>query len=260
MQIKWRRVLNNVLEFRGVTVVRNGNKVLDNISFTIKEGEDIAVLGPNGSGKSTILGLIIRRFYPVSSAGSVFKVWGEERWNIMELKNMLGIVSDDLLKDFDRDITVEEAVLSGFFGSIGLYNAVPDARMKKKTAETFRFMGIKGLENRKMNTLSSGEFRLALIARALAHKPKALILDEPCSGLDMVAAAAFRKMLGSIAAAGTSIIIATHDLNDIIPEIKRVVMIKKGGIFMDGKRTDILNDKNLSKLFGSKISFYGGKK
>ena len=191
--------MKNILEFRHVTVIRNGNKILDGISFVAGQGEDIAILGPNGSGKTSIISLIIRRFYPVVSKDSVFLIWGQERWNIFELKNTLGIVSDDLARDFDREITVEEAVLSGFFSSIGLYNAVPDKKMIKKTADIFRFLGIGMLKQRMMNTLSTGEFRLALIARALVHNPKALILDEPCSGLDIAAARRFRAILGRIA-------------------------------------------------------------
>jgi iron complex transport system ATP-binding protein len=145
---------------------------------------------------------------------------------------------------------VLDVVLSGFFSSIGIYyNHEVTPEMETRAREVLEFLEISHLAARLMSELSSGEARRALIGRALAHDPQALILDEPTTSLDLKALHDFRESVRKIADSGKSVILVTHALEDIIPEINRVILIKEGKIFRDGKKEEILTDSNLSELF-----------
>ncbi len=245
-----------LLEFKDLTVLKGVKaKVLNSISLKIYEGDNLAILGPNGAGKSSLIKVITREYYPVlkDDRASSCRILGQERWNISELRKLLGIVSNDLQHVCTRDITGLEVVLSGFFSSIGLFKERLTPAMKKKAGRVIEFLEIDHLKHRKMNEMSSGEARRFLIGRALVHDPKALILDEPTTSLDLHALYKFTDMLRKIARSGTSIILVTHNLSDIIPEIGRVVLMKDGKFCMDGDKSAVLTGKNVSKLFGTPV-------
>ena len=240
-----------LLEFRNVTIIRGGKTVLDNISVTIHQGEHIAFLGPNGAGKSSFIKTINREYYPAvqDENGLVFRMQGRDVWNVWDLRAQFGIVSNDLLFDFTRDISGREVVLSGFFSSIGLFRHKIPASMEEKTDEILAFLEIDHLQQRPMTSLSSGEARRFLIGRALVHDPKTLILDEPTNSLDLHSLHTFRLTLRKIAQSGTGIILVTHNLHDIIPEITRVILMKEGRFWKDGQKTELLTDDTLTELF-----------
>ena len=244
-----------LIEFNNITVLKGQNqKVLDAVSLKIYEGENIAILGPNGAGKSSLIKVITRDYYPIDQGnGCSFKIWGKDSWDVFDLRFLLGIVTNDLQFICTRDITGMEMVLSGFFSSIGLFKERLTPKMKKKARETIEFLEIGHLCDRKMDQMSFGEARRFLIGRALVHDPKALILDEPTNSLDLHALYKFSNILSKIAKAGTSIILVTHNLSDIIPEIKRVILMKNGKIYEDGRKDAILTDKNISRLFGVSV-------
>lgn len=241
----------SLIEFKNITVVKGDNKkVLDSVYLTINEGEDVAILGPNGAGKSSLIKTITREYYPLPAKNDYsFKIWGRDVWNIFDLRFLLGIVSNDLQYACTRNITGMEEVLSGFFGSIGLYKERVTPKMKNKANEVIDFLEISHLKNRNMNEMSSGEARRFIIARALVHDPKALILDEPTTSLDLHSFYKFTKILRKIAASGVSIILVTQNLQDIIPEVKRVILMKSGRFVSDGSKEKIISRKNISKLF-----------
>jgi iron complex transport system ATP-binding protein len=228
--------------------------VLDSISLKIYETENVVILGPNGAGKSSFIKLITREYYPLSEGReSSFKIWGQDRWDVFDLRSLLGIVSNDLQYACDRDITGMEMVLSGFFSSIGLFKERLSSKMKKKACQVIDFLEIGHLKNRKMNHMSSGEAKRFLIGRALVHDPKALILDEPGNSLDLHALYKFSNILRKIAKTNTSIILVTHNISDIIPEIARVILMKDGKFCQEGPKASILTDKNLSQLFEASV-------
>jgi iron complex transport system ATP-binding protein len=240
-----------LIEFENVTVIRGGSRVLDAISLTLRKGENVAILGPNGAGKSSLIRTINRECYPIESDRPViFKVSGRETWDVFEIRSGIGIVSNDLQSDYDRNIPVREAVISGFFSSIGLFMHTVIPAMEKRADELLRFLEIDHLADRPMSSLSSGEARRVLIARALVHNPSTLILDEPTNSLDISALHTFRHILKKIAASGTGIIMVTHNIHDIIPEITRVILMKDGKIYRDGKKAEIVTDENIRDLFG----------
>lgn len=239
-----------LVEFANVTVVKGEKKVLDGVTLSIPENENIAILGPNGAGKSSLVKAITREYYPVPSENPVtFKVHGEDTWDVFSLRSTIGIVSNALQYTFTRTITGRDVILSGFFSSVGLFNHVVTPEMATKAEAIMQFLGIGQLADRPFNAMSSGEARRFLIGRALVFEPSTLILDEPTNSLDLEALHAFRKVLRTIAQSGTSIILVTHNLHDIIPEISRVVMIRDGRICGDGTKEKMLADAAISRLF-----------
>lgn len=237
-----------------MTVVKGGKKVLDDLTLKVYEGENVAILGPNGAGKSSLIKSITREYYPLTIEGpSSFMIWGRHQWDVFDLRFLLGIVSNDLQLTCARDITGLELVLSGFFGSIGLYKESITPRMRNKAWTIMKFLEIEHLKERNMNAMSSGEARRCLIARALVHDPKALILDEPTTSLDLHALHKFIGLLRKIAKSGTSIILVTQNLQDIFPEINRVILVKKGRITREGKKAEMLTSANMSRLFDTPL-------
>ena len=246
------KTLPPVLEMKNVTVIQGdrNKKLLDAVSLTVPAGENVAILGPNGAGKTSLIRTITREYYPAARRNPVLRVMGEDHWNLFELRNLLGIVSSGLQSACAREMPGIEMVLSGFFGGIGLHQGQRvTAGMRKKAGEVLRFLEIAHLKDRSMSVMSSGEARRFLIGRAIIHDPKVLILDEPTNGLDLRATHHFKKMIRKIVHAGASVILVTQNLQDIIPEISRVVLMKEGKIVKDGPKKDVLTRAGIRALF-----------
>jgi iron complex transport system ATP-binding protein len=244
-----------LIEFQNLTVCRGEKVALDRITLSIDAGEHVAILGPNGSGKSSLIKTITRECYPrYSGNGTGLRIFGKERWNVFDLRALLGIVSNDLMNACARDISGREAVLSGFFSSVGIWpNHHVTAAMERKADEVLELLEVTHLAARDVNEMSSGEARRILIGRALVHDPKALVLDEPTASLDLRAMHELRAILRKLARGGTSIIVVTHHLPDILPEMERVIMIRAGRILRDGPKREVLTSESLSDLFGAPV-------
>jgi iron complex transport system ATP-binding protein len=244
------------IDFQNISVAVQGHLVLDSLSIQIPDGEHIAILGPNGSGKSSFVKTLLREHYPVySESGTVFKTWGQERWDVFSLRSHFGYVSQDLQHTFTRSISGMDVILSGFFSSIGLFFHTISPDMKKKAEDICTFLEITHLADRSFSDMSSGEARRFLIGRALVHDPRVLILDEPSNSLDLHALHMLRTTMRKIAGK-TVIILVTHSLPDIIPEIKRVVLFKDGKIFHDGSKEDVLTDGYISSVFEVQVKIH----
>ncbi len=241
-----------LIEFQNVTVRRGRRVVLDGVTLSIAQGEHAAILGPNGSGKSTLIKVISRDLYPAIKAEPwSLRILGRDRWHLFDLRNHLGIVSNDWMQMCTRDCSGYEIVLSGFFGSVGIWpNHQVAPEMERKAREVMELLEISHLAERATNEVSSGEARRILIARALVHDPQALVLDEPTSSLDLHATHELREILRKLAAGGVGVLMVTHHLPDIIPEIGRVVMLRNGAVYSDGPKRDLLEAATLSGLFG----------
>jgi iron complex transport system ATP-binding protein len=239
-----------LLELQNIFVQRGENFALKGLSLTVRSGEHVAILGPNGSGKSTLIKTITRECYPLMRPETRLRILGQENWNIFDLRSQLGLVSNDLMARCTRDITGRELVLSGFFGSIGIWpNHHVTPAMEQATAEAMAQVDAAHLAGRWLDELSSGEARRLLIARSMIHRPSTLLLDEPTTSLDLSALREVRTHLRSLAQNGVGLLLVTHHLDDIIPEIDRVVLLRKGQIFADGSKEEVLTAENLSALF-----------
>jgi iron complex transport system ATP-binding protein len=239
-----------LLEFQNISVMRGGKTVLDNVTLRIQAGEHIAILGPNGCGKSTLIKTITRECYPLDRPGSSLSILGHDSWNVFDLRKLLGIVTNDLIATCTRNIAGLEVVLSGFFSSIGIqpYHHVTDS-MRQKALAVLDRLEIPHLADREMDAISSGESRRILIGRALVHDPLALLLDEPTNSLDLHATFELRAILRKLAQSGTGILLVTHHLPDIIPEIDRVIFLRDGRVVADGSKAELLTAQRLTELF-----------
>jgi iron complex transport system ATP-binding protein len=244
-----------LIEFQNVTLARDCNIALDNVSFAIAVGEHAAILGANGSGKSSLIKAITRECYPLQRGpGSFVRIFGRQVWNLFELRSLLGIVENDLGQACAREFTAREIVLSGFFGSVGIWpHHHVTAAMEEKAESVLDLLEISRLADRPVQEMSSGESRRVLIARALVHDPKALVLDEPASSLDLRAARGLRGILRKIAASGASLIVVTHHLADILPEIRRVICLSDGRVVRDGDKESVLTPESLAEVFGAPV-------
>ncbi len=243
-----------LLALHDVTVVRGApteRPALDRVSLRIRAGEHVCILGPNGCGKSTLIKTITRECYPLAREGSSISILGRERWDIFELRSLLGIVSPDLLASCTTDATGRDVVLSGFFSSTRIFpHHHPDPQHLERAEATLARLGIAHLAGRAVSQMSSGEAKRTLIARALVHDPQTLLFDEPSNALDIAAQFQLRDTMRELARSGLGILLVTHHVSEVIPEIERVVLLREGQILADGLKQDIFSAERLSSLFG----------
>ncbi len=243
-----------LIQFENVSVEREGNMALHNVSFSIGVGEHVAILGPNGGGKSTLLKVMTRECYPRFPYQSDVRIWGQETWTLFDLRATLGIVTNDLVTTCTQPYSVLETCLSAFFGSIGVwpYHHVTPS-MEARAQECLEFFDVWHLKDRLMTEISSGEARRAVFARALAHGPRAIVLDEPTNSLDVRAQREVRNALRKLAHTGVTVILVTHHLPDVIPEIGRVIALKNGRIFFNGEKEQLLTSGRMEELFQTPV-------
>jgi iron complex transport system ATP-binding protein len=234
--------------------MRGDKIVLHDLSLRIQVHEHVAVLGPNGCGKSTLIKTITRECYPMVRKGSTMTILGQKSWDVFELRSLLGIVSNDLMSSCTGEASGLDVVLSGFFSSTRIFpNHTIDPKHRELAETALAQLGVSHLAERAVEEMSSGEAKRVLIARALVHKPRALLFDEPCNSLDILAQHGLRETMRSLAKSGIGIILVTHELPDVVPEIERVVLMSKGRIAADGRKEDVLQADGVGKLFGLKV-------
>lgn len=244
-----------LIELERVSVMRGPTPALDDISLRIGSGEHVAIIGPNGCGKSTFIKAITRECYPLARDGSRLHILGQDHWNVFELRTLLGIVSSDLMAFCTRDVTGMDLVLSGFFSSIGIWpHQEVTGEMRERAERALEQLEVPHLAGRLTDEMSSGEARRVLLARALVHEPRALILDEPSTALDLFAQHELRQILRKLAQSGVGIVMVTHHLSDLIPEIERVILMQRGRIVADGPKHEVLTAERLSGLFGLPVN------
>ncbi len=239
-----------LLEVRDAVVRRAGRAILSVDSFVLAEGEHIALLGPNGAGKSTFVNLITREVMPLYRDIPPVRFKGNARPTVADVKKCVGVVSSAMQYRITVHDTVLDIVASGLYGTLGIparAEGVDEAR--EHALKALSMIGVGDLANRDIMTLSTGQARRALVARALVHNPTTLIFDEPCTGLDPEGMYYVRLVMRKLAARGTGIVLVTHYPEDVIPEIKRLVLIKGGKLFADGAKDDLFTDAVMSDLF-----------
>ncbi len=248
-----------IVDFEHVTVARGSQIVLHDINLRIEPGEHLAILGPNGCGKSTLLKTITCELYPLARPDMRVRLIGRERWDLTQLKRLMGVVSADVPGRQTRGCTGEEAVLTGFFSSSTLWpNLTVTAEMRDKVSELLALVGGETLRGKLVGEMSAGQQRRVMIARAMAGTSlqgsvQMLLLDEPSNALDLAAQRDLRETLRRLAQAGTAIVLITHHIEDILPDMRRVVMMADGRIVADGAKVELLTAERLSGLFGGSI-------
>ncbi|HXN00144.1 MAG TPA: ATP-binding cassette domain-containing protein [Candidatus Dormibacteraeota bacterium] len=246
-----------LLELNSVTVVRGDVPALRDVTLRIHAAENVCILGPNGCGKSTLIKTITRECYPLARQDSSISIMGKERWNVSELRSHLGIVSQDLLAACTSDAKGLDVVLSSFFSSTHIFpHHHPSGEQLARAYAALERLGIRHLADRPVSQMSSGESKRTLIARALVHNPQTLLFDEPASALDIAAQFQLRDVMRQLAQSGLGIILVTHHVSEIIPEIDRVILLKDGRILADGAKDRVLTSELLSSLFAVPVQLF----
>ena len=244
-----------LLRLHDAKVKMDGRVILDVDDFVINQGERIVVLGPNGSGKSTLVKLLTKEIEPVWRETPPVLFMGQPDPSEETLIETVGLVSTDVQERMMVHRTVFDIVLGGFFGSVGVpFHIGASDEQVEQARKAIREIGIPSLSERDMLTLSTGQARRALIARALINGPALLIFDEPTSGLDPEGAWNMRQSLSALAKAGHTILVITHNVSDIMPEFDRVVMLQDAHIVADGPKEEVLTPQKLRHLFGVPIT------
>jgi len=245
---------NEFLDLRHVNVARGERVVLHDVNLSIRAGEHVAILGPNGCGKSTLILAMTCQIYPIVRPGMKLRIFGRERWDLSELRRHFGVVATDLPGERTAVTTGLDAVIAGFFSASTLWpNLRVTPEMRERAREALERMEAMRLARRMIGEMSAGEKRRILIARALVHRPRQLLLDEPSNELDLAAQRELRETLRRLAAEGTGLVLVTHHLGDILPEIGRVILMRDGRIVGDGPRAELLTEARLSDLFRTPV-------
>ena len=240
----------NIIDFQNITVFQGRNKVLEDFSLTIDESQSTVILGPNGSGKTTLLKLLNRELYIVENKNSSLKIFEKDRWNVDELRSNLGVVSQHLQYGYSSTAIGLYVVLSGFYSSDGIWQhqEFDDAKLGR-AKEVMDLLSITDLKDREFSTLSTGEQRKFLLARSLVNDPAVLVFDEPTSGLDMSTCFQYLEIIRELISMGKKVILVTHHIHEIPPEVTRVILLKEGRVIEDGDKDQILTNTNLTNLF-----------
>jgi iron complex transport system ATP-binding protein len=253
-----------VLELTAATVVKNGVRILDELTLAIRAGEHTAIVGPNGAGKSTLINVLTQQDHPLArdEGPPPVRIFGDSLWNVFDLRSRLGIVSADLHHRFVNgnaagSISGERAVLSGFFATQGFVKdgTITDA-MRDAAREALELMDAVHLAGKTLDEMSTGEARRVLIARALVTSPEALVLDEPTTGLDVVARHRFLERVRRIARDGTTLVLVTHHVEEIVPEIERIILLERGRVALAGRKSETLTSAHLSSVYGKQITLH----
>jgi iron complex transport system ATP-binding protein len=244
-----------ILDIHRATVYRGEICALTDFSLIVEEGENLAILGPNGSGKSTLLKLMAGEVHPVPNDATRIRLFGEERWNVWGVRKRLGMVSHDLQHQYMDQVTGLKVILSGFYASIGIYGHQDFSYAQLARADDMlQEMGAGSLKDRRFGEMSTGEQRRCLLGRALVHEPTALVLDEPTSGLDLTATFHYLDLVRAYIRKGKTLLLVTHHIHEIPPDVKRVVLLKQGKVLQDGEKDSVLTEANLSLLFDCPVA------
>ena len=240
----------NIIDFQNITVFQGRNKVLEDFSLTIDESQSTVILGPNGSGKTTLLKLLNRELYIVEDKVGSLKIFEKDRWNVDELRSNLGVVSQHLQYGYSNSAIGLYVVLSGFYSSDGIWQhqEFDDSRLDR-AKEVMDLLAISNLKDREFSTMSTGEQRKFLLARSLVNDPAVLVFDEPTSGLDISTCFQYLEIIRELISMGKKVILVTHHIHEIPPEVTRVILLKEGRVIEDGDKDQILTNTNLTNLF-----------
>jgi iron complex transport system ATP-binding protein len=238
-----------------VSVARGENVVLHNLSLCIENGEHVAILGPNGCGKSTLIKTLTCQCYPIVTPTTQLRLLGRDRWDVSQLRAHLGVVSAELPGERTPVTSGLDVVTAGFFSASTLWpNLHVTREMRERAQAALDLMQATHLALRMVGEMSAGEQRRIMIARALVHEPQMLLLDEPSNALDLAAQRELREALRRVGQQGTGILMVTHHLADILPEIDRVIMMRAGRVFADGAKRELLTNEKLRALFGVEVT------
>ncbi|MEU3192851.1 ABC transporter ATP-binding protein [Streptomyces sp. NPDC006992] len=243
--------MSEVLELVDVSVVRDGRALVEDVSWSVKEGERWVILGPNGAGKTTLLNLASSYLFPTSGTVGVL---GERLGSVdvFELRPRVGMASIAMAEKLPRRQTVLETVLTAAYGMTAHWQESYDKVDEDRARAFLDRLGMSDYLDRRFGTLSEGERKRTMIARAMMTDPELLLLDEPAAGLDLGGREDLVRRLGRLARDpyAPSMLMVTHHVEEIPPGFTHVLMIRQGQVLAAGPLETELTSRNLSLCFG----------
>jgi len=241
----------DVLEMVDVSVVRGGRKLLDSVTWSVADGERWVIVGPNGAGKTTLLQIASSNLFPTSGrVNTLGQTLG--RVDVFELRPRIGLASTALADRLPRAESVRDVVLTAAYGMVGRWRERYDDIDSDRADDLLGWWGMSGFADRTFGTLSEGERKRALIARALMSDPELLLLDEPAAGLDLAGREDLVRRLGNHAADPDSpvTVLVTHHVEEIPPSFSHILMLRQGAVVASGPIATTLNSDSASTCFG----------
>jgi iron complex transport system ATP-binding protein len=246
--------MGDILKVTGLCIVRGRTKILRDVDWRVRKGEHWVILGPNGCGKTSLLKAITGYLSPSSGELSLLgRNFGEADWRDLRLE--IGLVTSALQASIPPAEPALETVVSGKYAQLDLW-ARPTRADTAEARRLLRFIGASHLAQREWAHLSQGERQRILIARSLMAKPRLLILDEPCAGLDPVAREEFLRFVESVARRreGPALVLVTHHAEEIMPAFTHALLLREGRVYASGPRRRVVTTRGLSGAFGARIS------
>lgn len=255
MHLKNKGMTYLIIELENVSVIRNSNYLLKDINWTIKEGEHWAILGLNGAGKTILLNLLNGYIFPSKGSLSVLgKTVG--KYDMRKLRKSIGLVSSSIQEKFHDYSTAMDIVLSGKFATIDLYDETTEEdRIFARTC--LEKLNATNLLDREYRTFSQGEKQRVLIARSLMAKPELLVLDEPCTGLDLIAREKLLDIIKDLSEDenAPTLIYVTHHTEEILPNFSHTLLLREGEVYSSGLTDQVLTEENLSNFYETPIVY-----
>jgi iron complex transport system ATP-binding protein len=242
-----------VLEISNLRIERGGTTILDGVNWRVERAQHWVILGANGSGKTSLLSALTGYLMPTAGEISLLgKTYGESDWR--ELRKKIGLVSSSVRQMMADDEPALETVASGKYAMIDFWGRLSRAD-KNRALKILRQIECEHLSNRLWGVLSQGEWQRVLIGRALMAKPRVLILDEPCAGLDPAAREHFLQFLQRLGNAKNSptLVLVTHHVEEIMPVFSHLLVLKNGKVLAAGEKSFVLKTKLLSKAFAARL-------
>ena len=255
MSVDAKNILSSWADLKNINVYIDQKKVLSNININLHYGENTVILGPNGSGKTTFLKLLNRSIYPITSYRSSFKLFNKENINIWDLRKRIGFLFKEMEQRVNNGVKLYDVISSGFSGIFNSRNTnLLSEREKIKINNLINEWDLSNIIDNDFQSLSDGQKRRALLARALVYEPSLLVLDEPFCNLDLKSNFILNENINKLINQSINIIYITHNLDSILPKTNRVILIKEGKIINDGSPKELINTKILSDLFNISIN------
>jgi iron complex transport system ATP-binding protein len=242
-----------ILEIADLRIERGGTVILGGVDWRVERGQHWAILGANGSGKTSLLSALTGYLMPTGGEISLLgKIYGESDWR--ELRKQVGIVSSSVRQMMADDEPAIESVASGRYAMIDFWGRVTRTD-RERSMKLLRQIECGHLAERPWGVLSQGERQRVLIGRALMAKPRVLILDEPCAGLDPAAREHFLHFLQRLGKKKNSptLVLVTHHVEEIMPVFSHVLILKNGGVLAAGEKSSVLKTKLLSTAFATRL-------
>ena len=233
-----------VLELEGVTARYDGTPALENVSFRVRRGDQVAVVGPNGAGKSTLFNIIAGILKPQQG---VVRIAGSGPSDHI----CIGYVPQRNRIDWRFPVNVEDVVMMGRIGKIGLLRR-PGREDRQKVRDALAKVDMLSFAHRQIGELSGGQQQRVFLARALAQEAELLLLDEPLAGLDMPSQEAILRILSQMRADGITILVATHDLNQAAEKFDQMILLNRR-VIAYGPPSEVLTTENLARAYGGQL-------